>query len=216
MKVKWLGHASLLITSDEGIRIVTDPYVPGVFGVNYGKIEEVADIVTVSHDHQDHNNVAAVKGSPMLVKGVGSQKAKGIEFKGVASYHDASKGSQRGPNTIFCFTVDGIRICHLGDLGHQLSEQQLADIGEVDLLLIPTGGGPTINATGANQVCDKIKPRVVIPMHFKTSKCDFPTDRPEDFTRGRASVKKMDTSEVEFKKEQLPTATETVVLKHAL
>lgn len=216
MKVKWLGHACFLITSEEGIRIITDPYVPGWSDVNYGKIEEVADIVTVSHDHRDHNNVAGIKGSPTLVKGVGTKQVKGIEFQGLSSYHDTVKGRQRGPNTIFCFAVNGVKICHLGDLGHQLSDEQLAEIGEVDLLLIPTGGGPTIDPAGATQVCERIKPRVAIPMHFKTSKCTFPPAGAEDFVKGKANVRRMDTSEVQFKKDELPAATEVVVLKHAL
>lgn len=216
MKVKWLGHACFLITSEEGVRVITDPYKPGVFGLGYGKIEEAADIVTVSHDHDDHNNAAWIKGNPTLVKGVGTKQVKGIELRGLASYHDPIKGKQRGPNTIFCFAVNGVKICHLGDLGHQLSDEQLAEIGEVDLLLIPTGGGPTIDPAGATQVCERIKPRVAIPMHFKTSKCTFPPAGAEDFVKGKANVRRMDTSEVEFQKDKLPAATEMMVLKHAL
>ncbi len=115
MKIKWLGHASFLITSDSGIKIITDPYETGG-GLSYGEIKESADIVTVSHDHFDHNNVAAVPGNPQVVKG--TAEVKGIEFKGISTYHDEAKGGQRGKNTILCFEVDGIRVCHLGDLGH--------------------------------------------------------------------------------------------------
>ena len=104
----------------------------------------------------------------------------------------------------------------MGDLGHQLSDEQLAEIGKVDLLLIPTGGGPTIDPAGATQVYERIKPRVVIPMHFKTRRCTFPPARAEDFVKGKANVRRMDTSEVEFQKDKLPAATEMMVLKHAL
>ncbi len=215
MKVKWLGHASFLITSEEGTKIITDPYATGM-GISYGEIQEAADIVMVSHEHGDHNNVAAVSGSPQVVKGNGVQEAKGIQFKGIASFHDDAEGSQRGPNTIFCFTVDDLKLCHLGDLGHQLSEQQVADIGDVDVLLLPVGGFFTIDAAVATQTTEKLKPRVVIPMHYSTDKCAYPISGVEDFLKGKANVKRMDASEVELTKSELPSAAEIVVLKHAL
>ncbi len=215
MKIKWLGHASFLITSEEGLKIITDPYSVGG-GINYGKIQETADIVVVSHDHPDHGNVAAVKGKPEVVSTLGSRRVKGIEFKGIASYHDEAKGRQRGPNIIFCFTVDGVRICYLADLGHQLDASQITEIGGVDILLIPVGGFYTIDAKGAAKVCEQLSPKVVIPMHYKTAKCDYPISGVDDFLKGRKNVRRLDVAEVEFKKEQLPSATETVVLKHAL
>ena len=217
MKIKWLGHAAFMITAEDGTRIVTDPYEPGAYGLKYGKIEDAADIVVVSHQqHEDHSYAKAVKGSPQLVTGNGSQKAKGIEFKGVASFHDDSGGKQRGPNTIFCFTVDGIRVCHLGDLGHRLSEEQVAGVGQVDILLVPTGGGPTIGPAEATDVCEKIKPRVVIPMHYKTDRCSFPIAGADEFLRGKESISRLDNSEVEFKKGELPATTQIIVLKSAL
>jgi len=216
MKVKWLGHAAFIITSDEGTKIITDPYQPGMFGLDYGKIEEAGDIVVVSHDHPDHNYVQGVPGNPQVVKGSGIHNAKGIEFRGIPSYHDESSGSERGENNIFCFTVNEVRVCHLGDLGHKLSDRQAADIGEVDVILTPIAGTYTLDAAAANKVVDQIGPRVVIPMHFKTDKCPtFPVTDAEPFLVGKTNVKRMDTAEVELKKEQLPTATEIVVLKHA-
>jgi L-ascorbate metabolism protein UlaG (beta-lactamase superfamily) len=215
MKIKWLGHASFLITSEKGLKIITDPYSLGG-EIEYGRIEEAADIVTVSHKHSDHNNVAAVKGKPEVVNTAGSKRVKGVDFKGIPSYHDEAKGGQRGANIIFCFTLDGIRICHLGDLGHQLDAPQMAEIGEVDVLLLPVGGVYTIDAKGAAKVCDKLNPKVVLPMHYKTAKCGYPIAKVDDFLQGRKNVRHLNASETEFKKEQLPSATETVVLKHAL
>jgi L-ascorbate metabolism protein UlaG (beta-lactamase superfamily) len=212
MKVKWLGHASFLITSEGGVKLITDPYHTGA-GINYGEIKEAADILVVSHDHPDHANTA-LPGSPQVVKG--TCEAKGINFKGIAAYHDDTKGSQRGPNTIFCFAVDGIRLCHLGDLGHQLTDEQANEIGEVDVLMIPIGGTFTIDPAGASQVIARLKPRVVIPMHYSTDKCSYPISGVGKFLEGKANVKRLDTSEVEFKKEELPSPTEIVVLKHAL
>lgn len=218
MKVKWLGHASFLITSEKGTRIITDPYESGGFGgsLNYGPIREEADIVVVSHDHADHNFVGDIKGSPQIVRGAGAHRIGDVEFKGVAAYHDTSRGRERGDVTITAFTVDGVRICHVGDLGHQPSDQQLADLGPVDLLLVPVGGFYTIDATEATHLVERMGPRVVIPMHFRTDKCLFPITGVEDFLKGKTNVDRPGTSEVEVKKDTLPSRTEIIVLEHAL
>ncbi len=213
MKVKWLGHASFLITSDSGTKIITDPYTAGS-GLRYGEIKESADIVTVSHEHFDHNNVASVGGNPEVVKG--DAEAKGIKFKGVSTYHDASEGKERGSNTIICFEVDGMRVCHLGDLGHPLSDRDVAEVGKVDILLAPVGGFFTIDAKVASEVCSKLNPGVVIPMHFKNDRLDFPIAGVDDFLQGKEGVTKLDSSEVEFKAGELPTTTQIMVLKPAL
>ena len=216
MKVKWLGHACFLLTSEAGVRILTDPYTPGAFGLGYRPPAETADIVTVSHDHADHNNTAAVKGKPEVVRGVGVHKVKGVEIKGISTSHDEASGSQRGPNTVFCFTLDGVRVCHLGDLGHDLAAGSLADIGPVDVLLIPVGGNFTIDADAASRLADRIAPKVVIPMHFQNERCpDFPVAAVDDFRKKRQRVRTLDASEVEIKKDDLPAETETVVLKPA-
>jgi len=213
MKIKWLGHASFVITSDTGTKIITDPYETGG-DLSYGQIKESADIVTVSHDHADHNNVAAVQGSPEVVRG--AVEVKGIKFNGIPTYHDDVGGGKRGKNTIICFEVDGIRVCHLGDLGHQLSDSQLAELGKVDVLLIPVGGFYTIDAKVATQLGDRLKPKVIIPMHFKTDKCDYPIAGVEEFLRGKKEVSRLDASQVEFKAGELPATTQIVVLKPAL
>jgi L-ascorbate metabolism protein UlaG (beta-lactamase superfamily) len=216
MKVKWLGHACFLLTSEAGVRILTDPYTPGAFGLGYRPPAETADIVTVSHDHADHNNTAAVKGKPEVVRGAGVHKVKGVEIKGISTSHDEASGSQRGPNTVFCFTLDGVRVCHLGDLGHDLAAGSLAEIGPVDVLLIPVGGNFTIDANVAGRVADRIAPKVVIPMHFNNERCpDFPVAAVDDFRKKRQRVRTLDASEVEIKKDDLPAEKETVVLKPA-
>ncbi|UCD53876.1 MAG: MBL fold metallo-hydrolase, partial [Dehalococcoidia bacterium] len=119
-------------------------------------------------------------------------------------------------NTILCFEVDGIRVCHLGDLGHQLSEGQVAGVGSVDVLLIPVGGYYTIDANVATVVCNQLQPKVVIPMHYKTGKCDFPIAGVEQFLQGKREVRRLDASEVEFKSGALPPTTQIIVLKPAL
>jgi L-ascorbate metabolism protein UlaG (beta-lactamase superfamily) len=215
MKVKWLGHAAFLITSEDGTRIICDPYRVGE-GVDYGPIDMAADIVTVSHKHYDHDNVAAVKGSPVVVDKPGKKSVKGIEFNGVPTFHDEARGQKRGDNIIFCFSVDGVRVCHLGDLGHELEKGQVNQIGSVDVLLVPVGGFYTIDAKQAARVCDQLAPKMVIPMHFKSGKCGFPIAGVEDFLKGRKKVERPCASEIEINKGRLPTESETVVLEHAL
>ena len=215
MKLKWLGHSCFLITSETGLRIMTDPYSI-VGGIYYSPVNESADIVTVSHDHLDHNNIAAVQGKPETITGSGTKTAKGIQFRGIASHHDEAKGKERGANTIFCLTVDGIRLCHLGDLGHELSREEIAQIGNVDVLLIPIGGSFTIDAKVATKVGDDLKPKVIVPMHYKTPKCDFPITGVGDFLAGKKNVKKLNSSDIEFKADKLPQATEIIVLQPAL
>jgi L-ascorbate metabolism protein UlaG (beta-lactamase superfamily) len=213
MKLKWLGHACFLITSETGLKIITDPYPQGS-GLSYLPVNEAADIVVVSHDHFDHNNVASLPGKPEVV--TGATTIKGIQFKVIATHHDDSQGKERGSNTIFCFSVDGIKLCHLGDLGHRLSKAQIAEIGPVDILLVPIGGVFTVDAKMAGTVSDDLKPKVVIPMHCKTPKCDWPLNSIDDFASGKKNVKKLNSSEVEFKVGKLPETTEIIVLQPAM
>jgi L-ascorbate metabolism protein UlaG (beta-lactamase superfamily) len=213
MKIKWLGHASFLITSDTGVKIITDPYEP-ILGMNYKPIDEFADIVTVSHGHSDHNNVAAVQGNPQIIDESTPVEMKGIKISGIDTFHDSSGGNERGPNIIYCMEVDGIKICHLGDLGHMLSDRQVAAIGKVDVLMAPVGGNFTIDAGTADAVIEKLKPAVVMPMHFCNERCpDFPVAGVDTFTDGKTNVTFMDTSEIEYKAGELPESTRVVVLK---
>ncbi|MFC1988784.1 MBL fold metallo-hydrolase [Chloroflexota bacterium] len=214
MNIKWLGHATFLITSDNGIRIITDPYTPNE-RLTYSEIKESADIVTVSHGHGDHNNVAAIGGSPAVVEE--TVEVKGIKISGIPVYHDDVGGGQRGSNTIFCFEVDGIRLCHLGDLGHPLSDEQVTQLGRVDVLMIPVGGYFTIDAGVATGVCDKLAPRLIIPMHYKNERCPgFPVAGVDDFIKGKSNVTNLEVSEMEVKAGVLPATAQIVVMKPAL
>jgi L-ascorbate metabolism protein UlaG (beta-lactamase superfamily) len=218
MKIKWYGHAAFLITSDQGLKIIIDPYEPGAFGgqLSYGMIKDQAEIVLTSHDHADHNYTKDIPGSPQIIKGSGSKTIKGISIKGISTYHDPSKGSERGTNTIFAIKLGNIQLCHLGDLGHLLSDKDLAEIGPVDILLIPVGGFFTIDPKEATRVAEQIKPKILIPMHFKTEKCGFPISPVEDFLRGKTNIKRAKASEATFDKANLPQQMEIVVLEHAL
>ncbi len=213
MKIKYLAHAAFLITSDAGVKIVTDPYTPGG-GIKHGEIKETADIVTVSHEHGDHNNTATVRGDPKILRAGG--EAKGIKFKAVSAAHDDQGGSQRGKDTIFCFEVDGIRVCHCGDLGHVLSEEQVKAIGKVDVLMMPVGGFFTIDAKTATKVGDQLKPKVIIPMHYKTERLDFPISGADEFTKGKNNVTRVSGSEIQLKAGSLPALMQIMILKPSL
>jgi L-ascorbate metabolism protein UlaG (beta-lactamase superfamily) len=218
MRIKWYGHAAFLITSDQGIKIITDPYESGAYdgALTYGKIEDTADIVLISHDHADHNDVKSLPGAPQVIKGNCFKTVKEVSIKSISTFHDPSKGSERGANTIYTFSVDGIQICHLGDLGHPLSDKEIAEIGQVDILLIPIGGVFTIDPKEASHVLKQIKPKILIPMHFKTEKCGFPIAPVEDFLIGKTNIKRLKESESAFNKATLPQQMEVVVLTHAL
>jgi L-ascorbate metabolism protein UlaG (beta-lactamase superfamily) len=213
MKIKWFGQSAFLITSEAGTRIITDPYTPSD-RIPYRPIDETADVVTVSHGHGDHSNAEAIKGNPVVLKEGG--EVKGVKFAAIPAFHDNAGGAQRGNMTVFCFEVDGIRVCHLGDLGHALDDRQAATIGKVDILLIPVGGNFTIGAVEANQIYKKLGARIVVPMHFKNSRCpDFPVAGVEDFISGKPNVTKLEVSEAEFRADVLPIDPQIVVLTPA-
>ncbi len=214
MKLKWLGHASFLLTSDSGTRIVTDPFKTGG-PLSYAEINETADAVTLSHTHNDHNNPEAVKGNPKIIK-AGPETVKDVKISGVTTHHDDAAGQKRGHNTAFCFDIDGLHVCHMGDLGHELSDKQASDLGKVDVLLLPVGGYYTIDAAAATRVIEHIKPRIAIPMHYKTSKCTYPIATADEFLKGKKNVRRTAGSEIEIKAGKLPMGTEIVVLEPAL
>ena len=218
MKIKWYGHSSFLITSNDGTKIITDPYEPQCYdgAIAYGAINDIADIAASSHDHADHGYIKGLKGSPEVVTKEGEIRIKGVTIKGMKAYHDEEKGSQRGAIVIFKFLVDGISICHLGDLGEMLSDEQIRELKPVDILLIPIGGLFTIDSKAATNLIEMINPRIIIPMHYKTEKCGFPLAGVDDFLKGKKNIKKTGTSEIELAKTSLPAQPEIVVLEYAL
>lgn len=164
--IEYFGHSSFGISDSEGMKIVTDPYDPMV-GYKFPSIS--TQILTLSHDHFDHNYVAALKRYYMLLNGAaGSFTSGDIKIEGFASWHDTTQGSERGPNSIYTYEINKIKVCHLGDLGHELSKELIKNIGEVDVLMIPVGGFFTINSDEAVKVINSINPKVVLPMHYGT------------------------------------------------
>jgi len=213
VKIEWIGHSCFLISLNDSIKIVTDPFDKSV---GYPTPDVTADVCLVSHDHFDHNYVSVVKGKPQVVKGTGEKEAKQIKFKGVASFHDEQEGSQRGKNTIFTWGLGGIKFAHAGDLGADLSPAQLKEIGAVDVLFIPVGGFYTIDAKVATKLVANLNPKVVIPMHYKMPfmGANFPIATVDEFLKGKESVIKAGKSQVSFNKESLPKTTTIYVLEY--
>lgn len=216
MKVKFLGHACFLIET-QNKKILTDPYEPQSYGgaVAYTPIEESVDIVTVSHSHADHSGTSSLKGNPIIKDTEKEENFEGIKIKGLKSFHDEKGGLLRGQNIIFVIESEGLKIAHLGDLGAIPSQDILDELKNVDVLLIPVGGVFTIDYKKATQLIDLINPKIVIPMHYKTERLGFDIDRVDKFLEGKENVVKKETSEIEIKKENLPSKTQIVVLKPA-
>ena len=173
--VQFLGHACVRLRGRDGI-VLCDPFGRST-GLDVGR--PTAHIVTVSHDHADHNNVAAVR--PMreklfVIDGPGEYEVSGVLITGVRTFHDKAKGAERGFNTVFVIHLDDVTFCHLGDLGHELSQGQLEAIGDVDVLFVPVGGGETISPAEAIGVIAQLEPRIVVPIHYATSQLSFEHD----------------------------------------
>jgi len=223
IEVKWLGHACFYLKSSEGIRIITDPFNEKMaeqikFQPIKSREELLADIITVSHEHGDHNavgDVNQVEGGAVIIRGEGETEAKGIKFKGIGSFHDKESGAKRGKNTIIVFTINGITFCHLGDLGHLLNDGHIQQIGKVDVLFCPVGGGPTIDAKEATLVANMLKAKIAIPMHYCHKRAKIKWLEPVDgFLKGKENVKKLKSDTVYFSKEQLPEELQIVVLDY--
>ncbi|MHB1315819.1 MAG: MBL fold metallo-hydrolase [Christensenellales bacterium] len=180
MKIKWLGHSCFLLTAEDKTKVLLDPFDETV---GYAVPAESADIVLTSHDHFDHGYVKAVKGSYHLINKPGDYTVKNIQIHGMATKHDDKNGSLRGNNIVFKVIIDGVQICHMGDIGHVLDPKQLLEIGKVDVLLIPVGGVFTVDAVQAKNIVEDINPRLVIPMHYKTEACTFKIAGAESFIK---------------------------------
>lgn len=166
MEITFIAHASFKLRGNKAT-VVTDPFDPVFLNLKFPKIE--ADIVTVSHEHADHNYVEGIMTTdPLIIQGPGEYESKGVNIIGVSSFHDDKNGAERGINTIYRYEMDGISLVHLGDLGHKLSDSQLELLDGVDILMIPVGGFYTMPSSTAVEVVNQIEPLVIIPMHYLT------------------------------------------------
>ncbi len=211
MVITWYGQSCFKIQSGETV-VFTDP-----FSKEIGLVPPrgQANIVTVSHQHLDHNNHQSLSGEPLMVDGPGEYESKGVNIKGVLSYHDNQEGKERGTNTIYVIEIEGMKICHLGDFGqNKLTDEQLEKIDEVDVLMIPVGGTYTLDGEKAVDIINQIEPRIVIPMHYKIPGLAVKLDGVEVFLKEIGAGKKEAVDKLTLKKKDLPPEeTEVVVMK---
>ncbi|HEY5046294.1 MAG TPA: MBL fold metallo-hydrolase [Solirubrobacteraceae bacterium] len=182
MQVEWYGQSAFRLSTSE-TTVAIDPFgdmsaMAASRGMqfDYPSIEGVeADLLLVTHEHIDHNGVETIGGDPMILRSTAGRLESPIgEVVAIASEHDPAAGTERGPNTIFVFELDGIRVCHFGDFGQSaLRDEQAAAIGQVDLLIVPVGGGPTADAQQAAAIVERLSPRWVVPMHYRTPRISF-------------------------------------------
>ena len=210
MKIRYLGHSCFLLTESTGTRILTDPY--GDVGFKLPRVE--ADVVSVSHGHYDHNNVKGVGGKPIVLDKEGQYEVGGVEIIAVKSYHDNANGEERGENLIFKFRLDGIEVCHLGDLGEECSSSLIEMLLPVHVLLIPVGGKYTIDAEQAKEYVDRIMPSIVIPMHYKSKGLSLDIDKPDAFLSEfeEEDVEETGASEIELTRDDIDEETTKIIL----
>ncbi len=214
MKIQYLGHSSFKLTESTGTTIVTDPYSPEI-GFRMPSVS--ADAVTVSHHHFDHDNVSAVGGNPRIIDSEASYELPGVEINAVKSFHDNVRGKKRGENVIFKFRMDGIDVCHLGDLGESCTAELLELILPVDVLLIPVGGNYTIDAETAKEYVDRLMPEIVIPMHYRSKDCRIDIEKVDEFVDlfDDEVVEESESSEIELSRSDLTGDTRIIVLRRA-
>ena len=213
MTIIWHGQACFTLQSADQ-KVVVDPFNDDI-GLKVPALQ--GQMVLVTHDHTDHNNITAVSGDPFVIDGAGEYEKQEVQVVGIDSYHDDKQGETRGMNTIYKITMESVRVVHLGDLGQtELSNEQVEQLGEVDVLLIPVGGVYTIDGKDAISIVHQIQPSVVIPMHYKVGSLTIPLNTAENFLaemgakevepQDKFTLKKRATAEEDAR-------TEVVVLK---
>lgn len=202
MYITWFGQSCFKLQGKTAT-VVTDPFDGAQVGLKLPRVN--ADIVTVSHDHFDHNNVKGVGGDPLVVNTPGEFEVKQVQIQGIPSWHDSSEGAERGDNTIFRFIFEDLRIAHLGDLGTLLSDEQLEQLGNIDVLMIPVGGVYTLNGKRAVEVVNQIEPRMVIPMHYKIPKLKIKLESHDQFCTEIGIKHNGAVEKLRVTKKELPT-----------
>ena len=216
MQIVWHGHSLFQITTNPEknnlVKIVIDPFDKSI-GLRIPKLE--ADILLITHQHHDHNNIKAVTGNPFLIEGPGEYEVKNTFIQGIPAFHDDSQGKERGRNTIYTIESEGLKICHLGDLGQkELNEEQLEKIGRVDILMIPIGGIYTISAKESGKIMSQLEPKITIPMHYAIPNLKIKLDSLNKFLKvfaikSLAPIKKLSIK----KKDILADESKIVVLE---
>jgi L-ascorbate metabolism protein UlaG (beta-lactamase superfamily) len=205
LQIRWHGHSCFEIKND--ITLVTDPHDGRSIGIPTPSV--VGDIILVSHDHFDHNSTKTVeKEDSKIIKDDRKRNISNIEIRGVEAFHDDARGAKRGKNIMYKFTIEGITFCHMGDLGHELDDETVQKIGNVDILFIPVGGNFTLDDRQAWNVINKIKPRIIVPMHYRIGGLSIPIAGIDPFlNKSKYKVLKVG-NEIDIEKEDLPSEPE--------
>lgn len=212
MDITWLGQSCFKIKG-RGASIVTDPYDEQI-GFKLPRVE--ADIVTISHEHSDHNAVSKVGGDPFVVNGPGEYEIKGVNIVGISSFHDNEKGNRRGKNILFNLKVDNVNIAHMGDLGQDsLTSEQIEALAHVDILMVPCGGIYTIDAGVAAKIVSSVEPSIIIPMHYFDKEASVELEPVDKFLKemGKEDVKAI--AKLTITKERLPAEPQAILLEKA-
>lgn len=217
-KLTWAGQSCFQISvsnsKDHSADIVIDPFDESFTGLKLPNLS--ADILLVTHEHKDHNNIKDVKGTPFVIQGPGEYEIKEVFIQGIPSFHDDKEGRERGRNTIYVIEAEEMRFCHLGDLGQkQLTDEQLEKIDGVDVLMIPVGGEFTIDSPTAQKIISQIEPKIVIPMHYAIPKLKIKLDDVSKFLKGMGKPSITPQDKFIVKASALPkeAAMEIVVLQ---
>lgn len=210
MDISWLGHSCFRIKGKHAT-VIIDPYSPEL-GYSLGK--PAARIVTVSHQHPGHSYTQGIGGEPRVIRGPGEYEIGGVLIIGLATFHDAERGKNRGKNTVYLMEVDDISVCHLGDLGHVLTSEQVEEMGGVDVLLLPVGGVSTIDASMAAEVVRQLEPKVIVPMHYKTPALSWALDPVDKFLK-EIGVKQVDSqAKLSLSRSSLPASAQVFLLDY--
>jgi L-ascorbate metabolism protein UlaG (beta-lactamase superfamily) len=210
MEISWVGHSCFIIKGREAT-VVTDPCHPDL---GYPLNELRADVVTISHLHFGHSYIEGIADNPKQIKGPGEYEIRGVFITGIASFHDAERGEIRGDNTIYIIEIDGINLCHLGDLGHQLTSAMVEEIGTIDVLFLPVGGVSTIDIHTAVETVKQLTPHIVIPMHYKTPALQKNLKPVDEFLKEMGIQELASTPRLSISQLSMPTSMQVVVLNY--
>ena len=210
MEIVWLGHSCFRIRGREAT-VVTDPCPPAT-GYTIGK--PTADIVTISHPHDDHAYLKAVAGKPVVLDGPGEYEIHGAFITGIGTYHDAELGTEHGESIAFIIEMEDIRVCHLGDLGHAPTAEQAEEMTGADVLLVPVGGNTTIDGAKAAEVVSLLEARLVIPMHYQTVASKAKLEPPDRFLKEMGVTKVEPLPKLTITRSSLPTDTQVMMLDY--
>lgn len=215
MQISWKGQACFYLAASRGkqeqVRILIDPFQDSI-GLHMSSVE--ADLLLITHEHHDHNNRNALKGiPPFSIANPGEYEVKEVFVEGISSFHDASDGKERGLNAIYTIEAEGMKLCHLGDLGQkELTSEQLEQIGNIDILFIPVGGVYTIDGQGARNIINQIEPKIVIPMHYRLPKLKVQLEGIEDFLKVMGKKEVEPQLKLVLKAKDLPAEEMQIIL----